>query len=119
MSSAPARIRASGSDGRIVKLCAGDAFYIPAIPHDSWVLGNEPYVALHLPGTEQYAARESETTEGRIDGDADAHWFVCGWANTTSLGVSFQSDADGAGSSAAKDGLSWSSLGHMNHQRTP
>src|SRR5215510_9162786 len=29
-----------------VQLMAGSLFYIPALPHDSWVVGNEPYVSL-------------------------------------------------------------------------
>jgi hypothetical protein len=34
-------------------------FYIPPGPpgHDSWVVGNEPYVSLHFLGTEHYAAK--------------------------------------------------------------
>ena len=35
-------------DGRVIELRAGELFYIPAIPHDSWVVGNEPYVSLHF-----------------------------------------------------------------------
>jgi quercetin dioxygenase-like cupin family protein len=46
---------AAFEDGRIVTLSAGDAFYIPPIPHDSWVVGDEPYVSLHFLGTERYA----------------------------------------------------------------
>jgi len=34
---------------------AGDFFYIPP-GHDSWVLGEEPYVSLHILGGESYAA---------------------------------------------------------------
>jgi hypothetical protein len=36
-------------------LAAGTLFYIPPLAHDSWVIGNEPYVSLHLLGAEQYA----------------------------------------------------------------
>ena len=43
-------------DGRIVELRAGDLFYIPPVPHDSWVLGDVPYVSLHFLGAEHYAA---------------------------------------------------------------
>ena len=32
-------------------------FYIPPEPHDSWVVGTEPYVSLHFLGAEKYAAR--------------------------------------------------------------
>jgi cupin domain len=43
-------------DDRVVTLEAGELFYIPAIPHDSWVVGDQPYVSLHVLGAEQYAA---------------------------------------------------------------
>jgi len=49
---------AAFADGRIVELRAGEAFYIPPVPHDSWVVGDEPYVSLHLVGAEHYAADE-------------------------------------------------------------
>lgn len=42
-------------DGRVFELRAGELFYIPQIPHDSWVVGNEPYVSLHFLGAEHYA----------------------------------------------------------------
>ena len=42
-------------DGRVIDLRAGELFYIPPIPHDSWVVGNEPYVSLHFVGAEHYA----------------------------------------------------------------
>lgn len=47
---------AAFEDGRIVELRAGDLFYIPPVPHDSWVLGDVPYVSLHFLGAEHYAA---------------------------------------------------------------
>jgi uncharacterized RmlC-like cupin family protein len=46
---------AAFEDGRIIPLRAGDLFYIPPVPHDSWVVGNEPYVSLHFSGAEKYA----------------------------------------------------------------
>jgi hypothetical protein len=46
---------AAFDDGRIVPLRAGELFYIPPIPHDSWVVGNETYVSLHFLGAEKYA----------------------------------------------------------------
>ena len=46
---------AAFSDGRVIEMRAGDLFYIPPEPHDSWVLGNEPYVSLHFLGAEHYA----------------------------------------------------------------
>jgi hypothetical protein len=42
-------------DGRVFELQAGELFYIPQVPHDSWVVGNEPYVSLHFLGAEHYA----------------------------------------------------------------
>lgn len=33
----------------------GNMFYIPPVPHDSWVLSKEPYVSLHFLGAEKYA----------------------------------------------------------------
>lgn len=47
---------AAFEDGRIVEMRAGDLFYIPSVPHDSWVLGDVPYVSLHFMGAEHYAA---------------------------------------------------------------
>jgi quercetin dioxygenase-like cupin family protein len=44
-------------DGRVFELTAGTLFHIPAIPHDSWVIGDEPYVSLHLIGASHYAVR--------------------------------------------------------------
>jgi hypothetical protein len=42
-------------DGTEVMMRAGDFFYVPP-GHDSWVVGDEPYVSLHFLGTEKYAA---------------------------------------------------------------
>jgi quercetin dioxygenase-like cupin family protein len=42
-------------DGREIVMRAGDLFYIPP-GHDSWVVGEEPYVSLHFLGGEEYAA---------------------------------------------------------------
>jgi quercetin dioxygenase-like cupin family protein len=42
-------------DGREVVMRAGDLFTVPA-GHDSWVVGDEPYVSLHIVGGEGYAA---------------------------------------------------------------
>ena len=41
-------------DGREVVMKSGDFFYIPP-GHDSWVVGDEPYVSLHFLGSETYA----------------------------------------------------------------
>lgn len=47
---------AAFDDGRVIELKAGELFYIPPIPHDSWVVGDEPYVSLHFLGADAYAA---------------------------------------------------------------
>jgi hypothetical protein len=39
----------------------GQLFYVPS-GHDSWVVGDEPYVSLHIMGAEDYAAGEPEAT---------------------------------------------------------
>jgi len=41
--------------GREVLLRAGELFHVPAEPHDSWVVGGEPYVSLHFLGADKYA----------------------------------------------------------------
>lgn len=41
--------------GRVWELTPGTLFYIPAEPHDSWVVGDQPYVSLHFLGAAQYA----------------------------------------------------------------
>jgi uncharacterized cupin superfamily protein len=46
---------AAFADGRITEMKAGDLFYIPPEPHDSWVVGDEPYVSLHFLGASSYA----------------------------------------------------------------
>jgi hypothetical protein len=50
---------AAMADGTIYELTAGTLFYIPPGPpgHDSWVVGDEPYVSLHFLGGEKYAAK--------------------------------------------------------------
>jgi quercetin dioxygenase-like cupin family protein len=42
-------------DGREVVMKPGDFFYVPP-GHDSWVVGNEEYVSLHILGSEDYAS---------------------------------------------------------------
>ena len=42
-------------DSRVIELHAGELFYVPPVPHDSWVVGDEPYVSLHFLGAERYA----------------------------------------------------------------
>lgn len=48
------RAMAAMQDGRDIELEPGDLFYIPPVPHDSWVIGDEPYVSLHFLGAEHY-----------------------------------------------------------------
>ena len=42
-------------DGTEKVMRAGDFFYIPP-GHDSWVVGDGPYVSLHVMGSEDYAS---------------------------------------------------------------
>jgi quercetin dioxygenase-like cupin family protein len=42
------------SDGSEVELTPGTLFSIPPVAHDSWVVGNEPYVSLHFLGADHY-----------------------------------------------------------------
>ena len=46
---------AAFDDGTVYDLTAGTVFYIPPEPHDSWVVGDAPYVSLHLVGASHYA----------------------------------------------------------------
>jgi quercetin dioxygenase-like cupin family protein len=41
-------------DGETLEVGAGDVFHVPP-GHDSWVVGDEPYVSLHLLGADSYA----------------------------------------------------------------
>ena len=50
---------AAFDDGDVKELHAGDLFHIGPVPHDSWVVGDEPYVSLHFLRCRRYA-----TTEG-------------------------------------------------------
>ena len=50
---------AAFDDGRIFELRAGELFYIPPQPHDSWVVGEQPYVSLHFLGAAHYATSTS------------------------------------------------------------
>ena len=51
------RAVAAMTDGRVIEMKAGDLFYI-APGHDSWVVGEEPYVSLHFMGAGEYAKNE-------------------------------------------------------------
>lgn len=48
------RAMAAMKDGTEVELSDGSLFYVPPVPHDSWVIGDEPYVSLHFLGADQY-----------------------------------------------------------------
>ncbi|MEO0973071.1 MAG: cupin domain-containing protein [Pseudomonadota bacterium] len=50
---------AAFADGRITEMRAGDLFYVPSAPHDSWVVGDEPYISLHFLGASKYATESS------------------------------------------------------------
>ena len=45
----------SFADGKVHHLLPGMLFHVPADPHDSWVVGDEPYVSLHFVGATHYA----------------------------------------------------------------
>jgi quercetin dioxygenase-like cupin family protein len=51
-------------DGRAVVLRAGDVFYV-APGHDSSVVGDEPYVSLHLLGAGAYASAKGQASLGQ------------------------------------------------------
>jgi mannose-6-phosphate isomerase-like protein (cupin superfamily) len=42
-------------DGTEKVMREGEFFYVPP-GHDSWVVGDEPYVSLHIMGSEDYAS---------------------------------------------------------------
>jgi hypothetical protein len=48
------RAMAAFADGTEVEMTAGSLFYIPPVAHDSWVIGDEPYVSLHFLGADHY-----------------------------------------------------------------
>jgi hypothetical protein len=48
---------AAFDDGRVIELRPGTLFYIPPVAHDSWVIGEDPYVSLHFLGADEYAMR--------------------------------------------------------------
>jgi hypothetical protein len=48
------RSMAAMDNGRVIEMQAGDLFYIEP-GHDSWVVGDEPYVSLHFMGASEYA----------------------------------------------------------------
>ena len=50
-----AMIAMDGGEQRLV--APGDIFHVPP-GHDSWVVGDEPYVSLHFLGANEYAAEK-------------------------------------------------------------
>src|SRR5262245_4101450 len=42
------RAVAAMDDGTQIDLVAGSLFYVPPVPHDSWVVGDTRYVSLHF-----------------------------------------------------------------------
>jgi quercetin dioxygenase-like cupin family protein len=50
------RATAAMSNGDVIEMRAGQVFYVPP-GHDSWVVGDEPYVSLHFLGASEYACR--------------------------------------------------------------
>jgi len=48
------RAMAALTDGTEIELTPGSLFYIPPIAHDSWVIGDEPYVSIHFLGADHY-----------------------------------------------------------------
>src|SRR5438552_2358267 len=49
--SGKATVAIQGQD--VITLRPGDVFHVPAFSHDSWVVGDEPYVSLHFLGAEK------------------------------------------------------------------
>tara|TARA_B100000035_G_scaffold305211_1_gene305784 strand:- start:1100 stop:1462 length:363 start_codon:yes stop_codon:yes gene_type:complete len=45
---------AASPNGEITVFKPGDIFYVPKEDHDSWVVGDEPYVSLHFLGADKY-----------------------------------------------------------------
>jgi 2-hydroxychromene-2-carboxylate isomerase/mannose-6-phosphate isomerase-like protein (cupin superfamily) len=56
------RATAAMDDGATTELRPGDVFHV-APGHDSWVVGDEPYVSLHFLGADHYADRPSKEIE--------------------------------------------------------
>lgn len=52
------RVAVAMDDGQLIEMKAGDLFYLEP-GHDSWVIGEEPYVSVHLVGAKQYAVERN------------------------------------------------------------
>jgi hypothetical protein len=48
-------VAAAMSAAGVEVILPGELFHVPAVPHDSWVIGNEPYVSIHFLGADRYA----------------------------------------------------------------
>jgi hypothetical protein len=64
-------------NGTVQELRAGTLFYIPAVPHDSWVVGSEPYVSLHFLGAKSPRHVGCGTSPSPVGGH-DARRFASG-----------------------------------------
>src|SRR4051812_38147877 len=47
------RATAAMQGGETVELSTGMLFHVPAASHDSWVVGDEPYISLHFLGADR------------------------------------------------------------------
>lgn len=47
----------------VIEMHAGQLFYVPPLPHDSWVVGDDPYVSLHFLGADRYARSAEDSQE--------------------------------------------------------
>ena len=63
---------AAMDDGEVIEMRAGDMFYIPAPGHDSWVVGDEPYVSLHFMGAERLCRRARLSRNGALSDHANS-----------------------------------------------
>jgi hypothetical protein len=52
------RATAAMDDGTVYELKPGDLFHVPP-GHDSWVVGDEPYVSIHVLGAGDYASHSA------------------------------------------------------------
>lgn len=48
------RATAAMQGGQIYEMGPGTIFHIPPAAHDSWVVGEEPYVSIHFLGADSY-----------------------------------------------------------------
>ena len=51
------RAVAAMQGGETIELTPGTLFHVPSAPHDSWVVGDEPYVSLHFLGADSYTKK--------------------------------------------------------------